>query len=849
VRFGTVHALAPGVIQLFPGEEIMEPIEYAELAGDSASPRVRGSIVEQLLSPQTLQRMMACSGGLLVLGFVGWLWSIGLFKEPLVAAVAIGVANLTVLGIGMSLVKFSRYQLAGGGLTLLASLAMPLNLWFYDAQGLVTLANGGHLWMPAAVCCGIYALIAHTLRKPMFVYTLVGGLVMTGLLILADQKVNCFWQLMPQVSFLIGLGWVSYFAERLLPDDESDFSRRKFGYAFRWAGLPVLAAGFVMLLGGQLAGFTADVFSLSKIPLVATSEPHQLWAIGLLFGSAVLFALDRIAGTESRTSTIAAISLTAWSGLTALDLFSIQLQLPHFAITLGVVYIASLLRRVVVAQYTVDSGDVERGREILDFQPVAIAGLSFFGVLQLFAQYVVEPAHIVFAQAGPLVVAQMLVTVAACYVASRKSIGFDHNSTIYLCLSSIFAVLSGVSVAAAFDITNIDVLAGLGFIAPAACIAGGLLLAKPHRVKDWQLAGIASASVMLVCVVIAAFELTPTHVHLTSAWILGGMGMILFGSSIGRKAYVSSRLCYLFAVASFSQVLAHFGFSTDYSLVLSATISGVGLLVVGLLTKTGRDESNKDSKWGSFEEAGNTLVFIGSVTGFLLSINRLFGREESFALLGLLVFQVAAIVFAGLMASTRNWRLTFRAAGVMNVLGGVAIVNNLVVAHAAQRVELCSLLIGIALLVLGHIAWYREGEKHDETATLSLWGGSLLLSVPLAIGLLYYRSFEVNTILNWWFFHEAAAIGTALALLALGLSCRIRSTTICGAGLLTTYVVSVVTMIQWPGQLKSVSLVMMVGGGLFFVIALVLSIYRDRLLSIPSDIREGNGMFKVLRWR
>lgn len=40
-------------------------------------------------------------------------------------------------------------------MTLLACLLMPLNLWFYDAQGLITLREGGHLWIPAVVCCAL----------------------------------------------------------------------------------------------------------------------------------------------------------------------------------------------------------------------------------------------------------------------------------------------------------------------------------------------------------------------------------------------------------------------------------------------------------------------------------------------------------------------------------------------------------------------------------------------------------------------------------------------------------------------------------------------------------------------
>jgi len=42
---------------------------------------------------------------------------------------------------------------------------------------------------------------------------------------------------------------------------------------------------------------------------------------------------------------------------------------------------------------------------------------------------------------------------------------------------------------------------------------------------------------------------------------------------------------------------------------------------------------------------------------------------------------------------------------------------------------------------------------------------------------------------------------------------------------------------------------MMVGGGLFFSIAVLLSVYRDRLLSIPQRIQEGEGVFRIFKWR
>ena len=146
----------------------------------TAEPAVsRTSFIEQILSPQSLQWMMLSGGGLLVIGFVVWLWSAGVFEHPLAICGAVGAVTIGLLSGGVAMVRFTRYQLAGRGIALLGSIALPLNLWLYDAQGLVTLEQGGHLWIPAALFCLIYAAVARVLRDSTFVYALVGGVVLT----------------------------------------------------------------------------------------------------------------------------------------------------------------------------------------------------------------------------------------------------------------------------------------------------------------------------------------------------------------------------------------------------------------------------------------------------------------------------------------------------------------------------------------------------------------------------------------------------------------------------------------------------------------------------------------------
>ena len=168
--------------------------------------------------------------------------------------------------------------------------------------------------------------------------------------------------------------------------------------------------------------------------------------------------------------------------------------------------------------------------------------------------------------------------------------------------------------------------------------------------------------------------------------------------------------------------------------------------------------------------------------------------------------------------------------------------------HGWQRLELCSLLGGSILLVLGHMTWMREDGQTDDVASASLLTGSLLVAAPLAVGLLVYR-LGLASDPNWMQFHEMTAIVAALTLFGTGVLARLRATTISGAGLLGVYLLSLLTLIRLPDQLQNVSVMMMVGGGVLFVAALLMSIYRDRLMSLPKRIREGKGVYQILKWR
>ncbi len=265
------------------------PNEEQQIPPAETAPPGRRNWIEVLVDPQTLQGLMLCGAGLLVLGLVVWLWSIGIFENKLVVATCLGAANFALLAIGVSGARYSRYQTASKAITMLACLVMPLNLWFYDAQSLITLDQGGHLWVPALVCCGLYVLVARVLADPRFVYAIVGGVTMTGLLFLADNQVDRLWEVMAPSSFLVVLGMICIHVERAFPPAAGPFSRANFGRAFFHAGHVVMGLGLTVLLVGRLVGRLYEPFLSGwdwvSLPAVATQTNLLLLALALALGA------------------------------------------------------------------------------------------------------------------------------------------------------------------------------------------------------------------------------------------------------------------------------------------------------------------------------------------------------------------------------------------------------------------------------------------------------------------------------------------------------------------------------------------------------------------------------------
>ncbi len=91
-----------------------------------------------------------------------------------------------------------------------------------------------------------------------------------------------------------------------------------------------------------------------------------------------------------------------------------------------------------------------------------------------------------------------------------------------------------------------------------------------------------------------------------------------------------------------------------------------------------------------------------------------------------------------------------------------------------------------------------------------------------------------------------------MLLLVSGLLFRLKATTVVGALMTFVYFTTLLLLLPWARlteRLTTLGVVILVGGGVLFGLGLVLSVYRDRLLTLPERIKRREGVFKVLAWR
>jgi hypothetical protein len=826
--------------------EITEEREEASMKPPPCSaPPKRPPLLEIVLDPRNIQMLLAFGGALMVTGLVILLWVNSFFTPPVVALV-LGAANAGVLGTGGWLMRTTRYQLTGRALTLFACLVMPLNLWYYHANGLVTL--DGHLWVVALVISALYAASALALRDEVFVYIFAAGVTMTGLLMLADlpPSPQRFWEIAPPATMLVVLGLLAIHAERAFPEQEGPFGRRGFGLAFFRSGHALLAAGLTLVLGAEVAGdwlyqpvFGGLYRSLHAAPSPIVGELRWLALTLVLAGTYAYIYSDVVVRRAGVFIHLAAAALL-WAMVLGLQLLRVTLGLDAMIAALA------LTALVVNAAKATAFRDSRYARAfpvlgvLLPLLAVALGLIVYVRALSLdlrSAWHMAAPSW--------TYVGAMLLTAVSCRVGAylyRNS--QPALAAVYLFATAAATLVGATALLAALGLDRWQAHAPWLMLLPIAYLVAARLSRGRPEAPALVWVGHAATLVMLLSSLASAvdgFTLVqrqPLNLVL-ALFYAEAMAFYALASAFQRHPW-TVHLCAASACGAVWQVQTYLGVSTEFS-TLTFALVGLGLLVVHRLAP--REGPAVESLADPAFQDANMLLTVSFVAAVFLGLSRLATDQIQWGTVGLLSALTAISLLALPLVRHASWRRWYVVTAIGQ--GGLAFLGISVLSTLGpwQKLEVLSVSVGLLLLAAGHIGWYREQEGRNDFVSLGLFLGSLLVGMPLMIATLIDRSQDQFIFLN-----ELGFLAAAVILVTTGFLFQLKSTTLTGAVLTVLYFVTLLIFVPWS-RLNYVAAFIMLGGGTLFGSGLLLSVYRDRLLTLPERIKQRQGVFRVLGWR
>jgi hypothetical protein len=844
-------------------EELPEVLPVVEPA-PAAVPR--RPLLEILLDPRNIQSLLAFGAALLVLGLVLFLYAAGVFANPVVVAVLMVAGTVALLGGGWYVIRATAYQTAGRALTLLACLVMPLNLWFYHAQGLHPLTLYEHLWVAALVCCALYAASARVVRDPLFVYVLAAGVTLTSLLLLASVVGPAqFWQITHPAVLLTALGLVTLHVERAFPDaEDGPFTRRQFGLAFFRSGHALLALGLLLVLGAQLYGyfyrlFPADfqAWGFSGPAPLTTDFGLKVLALVLVLSGAYAYCYSDLVVRRLGVTIYPAVFALLWAEVLVIDLSPWPLTHELAIVALALTALAVNLAQPLLAGREAAAGPLARAGYPLG---LFLSTLPVLLGVWLHARWLLFRGPGDTHELGWAYVGAMLVTAVSCRVGAHLYRQTRPNlSAVYFFGTAAATLVGAAGLLAVVGLKTWAAQAPLLMLLPIAYLVAARLYAgrTPERPLVW--AAHAAAAVMLLSSLVSAVHGFPVADAVPTGFdrflLVRGEPLNVLLAAFFAEAALFYGLAAAFRRQEFNVYLATamacaavwqlLNFGQVPEVYYTVAFAGAGLALLLGYRFAVPERVPVAGPAGTAFRCANGLLSLGLVSGALLSISHLVADpgvlEPSLfgMLLALLAMSGAAL---GLVrhAGWRRWYVVTTVAET--VLASLVL---FVALPPLQQLEIVSILLGGALLLLGHVGWYREQERHTDLVGFSLFLGSLLVAVPLTLGMLSYRSLGE--------FHwpdELGMLAAGIVLFATGSMFRLRSTTLTGAAQLLLYVLTLLVYLPWTQWVANrAAVLLMAGGGVVFLVGLLLSVYRDRLLALPEQIKRRQGIFRVLSWR
>ena len=845
---------------------VMDIEEYLDPPGTAkpvVEPPLQGKSVvlrmlEALLDPRAIQWLLTIGGGLAILGLIIWLVSIGIFANSLAVALVMGVASLALLGAGWWVTLHTSHRVAGHALTFIACVVAPLNLWYYQSQGLMTVDQ--HLWLGGLVCLGLYVATVMKLRDPLFLYAVEAGVTLTVLLLASD--LNYLNDASHVAVLLMVLAALSIHAERLFAP-EGVFDRKRYGLAVFWSGQAQLVASLVVLLGSQAMGWLSQPFhwNWAGNPL---TEDHLL-AGGLWIAATYLCLYSDLV--------VRRIGLYSYFAGVCLLMAEVTLIMPH----LSQEGLIALLSVTVVAIQVLVSAIIPRERNPRLHSHIGAIAVIMGKVAVLWGILLHVRAttdwklwdNFSYATGWPFVACMVTVAVANRLSAFLVRRELPKLSLTHFVISAAALMVAYAGLLRQFGLTHWAHQAPWLMLMPMGYIIAARLW-RGHS-PETPLARVAhvSTAVILVGSVLSAQRLDansfwhpvqadPLNLRLAITFTVATVFYVLAG--VFRKRSWNGFLGTMTGCAAIWQMLGYYGVDPAWHALILA-LPGLGLLLVARQVGVNTDVRYLSSgdRTSVLRGAGMTLLTCGNgvlTIALVMSILRGFGRmvdhEVEWTSLGAMLGMTAIAFVASVIVPPSGWRRWYNMLGIGLIALDLQAISALIRLSPWQKFEIFCVIAGTLILIFSHIGRFREhpenSEKQDATqeegVTLGLWFGSFLTVVPLFVAFVYHRFVKGTPSTP----DELVLLTMTILMLATGCSWQIQSTALFGGLGLLIYLVVIIGSIAYRPEV-AVGVYLLIGGALLFGFGILLSIYRDRLLKLPDQISRREGIFRIIGWR
>jgi len=325
-------------------------------------------------------------------------------------------------------------------------------------------------------------------------------------------------------------------------------------------------------------------------------------------------------------------------------------------------------------------------------------------------------------------------------------------------------------------------------------------------------------------------------------------------AGIFRRRSVNLYFATAAACAALWQFLGYWHLPPAYHTMLYAVLGvallavsrAMGLEQVAIFRPTGDRGQATRGKGLVPLQAGNAVLTIALLTAFLQGLSRIATHTYDWRGIVALLLTTLASLAAIALAPSGSWRRWYTTSTI--AMAGLAFLTISLQSRltAWQKLEIFCTATGVLLIAVSYVGRFREEEgRENEMVSWGLFLGSALATLPLLTAVVFWHFFTPKGIS---LLDELALITITIAMLVTGFSWQLRSTTFFGGTAFGLYLLMLLVDLGRQ-QNWAVGVYLAIAGGIVFLLGIVLSIYRERLLTLPDQIAKREGVFKILEWR